>query len=265
MKRPKSKSSFLRELNVLLAFRFEEGERHSIIEDYEDFFTAEGSCGKSEVEICASMEPPKKIVENLCREMNKNEWMLFKNTSVKAGMVFTAFLLLEIISLSLCREYHFNYFYAALLNRILYLGCGIWMLGDQRPGKLRYKEHAKVFGVTAVVFLLDSLAISLTSVNHGILYESMLWLVIAGSCLYGLYFIGKLQSDTKFDFNIILHLSGLVSVCIYLINELSLRYNGKPDILKGRIECIIIYLVTILFCIIFRKMKSKRIVTWMLN
>lgn len=257
LKKGNSKNSFLRELNFLLTLHFDESERNSIIDDYEDFFKNEVLQGKSEIEICSSIEPPKKIVENLCKEKQHSDYLVFfKNTYVKILLVSMFIFILDIVFLNLCKEYSISYLFFALLSQILYLGFGVWILDKSKSSKLEYKEHFVIFGVTIVVFLFESFVISLKNIDNVILYTSIFWLIILGSYLCALYFILKINKGNEFYFSVALHLSGLVSICIYFINELGLLYNDKSEILKGRIECIIIYVVTVLFCMIFRKIKE---------
>lgn len=263
MKQCMSKKDFLQKLSLLLAFRFGEKERYSIVSDYDDYFANEMSQGRSEQEICLSIGQPREIVKKLCETEDRKLGSyieVFRNVSVQIAVASIILFLIELLFLKNCKTYALdNYFYFALLIQCGYFIMGMCILRKCTFQKISYVRHIIPAGIMIGVLLFEGFIVpSMSGENSGMICDSILWLTIAILCVLGVRNIFKITSKNAAAFEIMMHLSGVVSVCMYFINEHGLLYRTGSAHVKASVEGLGIYAITILLCAVLKKVVVRR-------
>lgn len=263
MKQCISRKDFLQKLSLLLAFRFGEKERYSIVSDYDDYFANEMSQGKSEQEICLAIGQPREIVKKLCETEEKNLGSyieLFRNVSVQIAVTSIIFFLIELFFLNKCKKGALdNYFYFVLFSQCGYVIAGMCILRKCTFQKTGYARHMIPAGIMIGISLFEGFAGPfMHSQNSGRITVRILWLVIAVLCVLGARNIFRITGKNAAAFEMVVHLSGVVSVCMYFINEHGLLYREGSALGKSLAGGWSLYVITILCCVVLKRVAVRR-------
>lgn len=165
--------------------------------------------------------------------------------------------LVDLIFFAIGKAYSWSYLFVAIFKQILCFCGGIYFLDEKNAGRLRYREHIIIFFAALFVFIFHVLTYSFAkSENSGIIYAGVLGIIIAALCLFGLFFIARLNKNDNSCFELVLHLTGLTSVCIYFIDESGLFYDSSLECLSGLKKGGVIYIITIVSCVIYGKLRK---------
>lgn len=256
-----SKQDFIEKLRFYLSFRFSDDENASILNDYEEWFENETSQGKSEEEICAALEEPKKIVRNLLTESCNNSTpisMFFHNTMIQVLLLMILHLLIGISLLKFCNENSLNYLYFAMGINFLYFIIGSIIIKKSCcPMSHNYGSDLSIFGFVVLVILFEVLLLPrLANSDSGkicVLLASAFSLVFF---LINFYFvIKKFIYSKEYMFLSIFHISGVITLLFFLINQSHMLYNDLSGCINLIFGSICMYVELVVLCLIFYKIK----------
>ncbi len=232
-----SKKAFMEKLRFYTSFCFGDGESASILADYEEWFQSEVQHGLSEEEICAALKEPRKIVGKLLLESGHPVWpALFSHSSAIQIFLLTVLYLAAVLFLGrFCGRNGLNYVYFAMGLNLFYAFLGMLLL--KKPGSYKaysYKIHLPVGGLALLILLLEGFLLpKLTAPNAGeicALFARAGLLMVLGSMFY--FAIKAVPQNRRWGFLVLLHLSGLLTILLFLLNQLQMLYQDPSEIAK---------------------------------
>lgn len=254
-----SKENFMSELKFYLSFHFNEDENTSIIKDYDEWFENESSQGKNEEEICAALEEPRKIVKNLLSESRSDSnriSILLHNTVIQVFSLIIIQFLIGLLLLKICNQNSLNFVYFALGINFLYFAIGSFIIKKSNR-KTNYKKSVRSISYLAVLILLFEL--NLPNLNYtGSGKVCVLLLGIFSIILFAvnLYFaMQNIIHDKPHAFLSTFHISGIITLIFFVINQLHMLYNDMSSYHYMIYESICIYFEIIILYMIFYKRK----------
>lgn len=261
-----SKKSFMKKLKFYLSFYFEEEECISILQDYEEWFVNETLQGKTEEEICFSLNSPKKVVSNLLIESRKSlpqMPILLQNTMIQTVLLLMIHFFISTLLLKICDRNVYSYLYFAFGIVFASFIIGITIKFPYKcyfDNHIFYRNNLVIFGFTTVIILFQLFVLpKIKYVGSGILCVRVLTLFIICLYLINIYFVvGKLYQIKDLAFFTILHTLGVITLLFYNINQLHMLYVDVSQWLILPYGSIAIYLETIVLCCLFYIQKHIR-------
>lgn len=256
-----SKQNFIEKLRFYLSFRFSDDENASILNDYEEWFENETSQGKSEEEICATLDEPKKIVRNLLSESCNDATpisLLFNNTMIQVFLLMIMHLFIGILLLKICNENSLNYLYFAMGINFLYFIIGSIMIKKSCcPMSHNYGSDLSMFSFVVLVILFEALLLPRLAYSDSgkicVLLASAFSLVFFSINLY--FVIKKFIYNKEYMFLSIFHISGIITLLFFLINQLHMLYNDMSELINLVCGSLCMYVEIVVLCLIFYKIK----------
>lgn len=260
-----SKKSFIQALQFHLSFYFTDTETADIINDYEEWFGNEALEGKSEKEICDALTPPRKIVRNLLAEANtdsKPKFILFQNTPLQVILLGIIHLLCNLLLSRLCSSSSMHYLYFALGTNFLYFFIGTVLIKKSDSFKPRsYKSNLPITGLAAFIILFEIFFLpKLTGPNSGkicVIVLNVILFILFSTSLY--FALKKSSSDKQLTFLTTLHICGVLTLLLFVINQLHALYSSTEEYVRFIYNSIGIYAETVILCCAFhfKKMCTK--------
>lgn len=256
-----SRKSFIEELQFYLSFHFTDEEASDILNDYEEWFANEASAGKSEEEICRALTPPKKIVSNLLTESGNGSIkipVLFQSTAVQVLLLVIMHLLMNLLLSKLCSSGSLSYLYFALGINFLYFIAGTVIIKKSRtPKPHNYGSNLSISGLAALIIVFEIFFLpKLQGPNSGKICVLMLTGVLFILFSTNVYFaVKKSISDKQFTFLTTLHICGLITLILFLINQLHALYSEASEFLNLIYGSLGIYAETVILCSVFYAKK----------
>lgn len=255
-----SKQNFIEKLRFYLSFRFSDDENASILNDYEEWFENETSQGKSEEEICAALDEPKKIVRKLLIESYNSTpiSMFFNNAMIQVLLLMTMHLFIGILLLKICNENSLNYLYFAMGINFLYFIIGSIIIKKTGcPKSHNYGSDLSIFSFVVLVILFEALLLPRLAYSDSgkicVLLASAFSLVFF---LINFYFvIKKFIYNKEYMFLSIFHISGIITLLFFLINQLHMLYKDMSELINLVCGSLCMYVEIVLLCLIFYKIK----------
>lgn len=264
-----SKKYFIEKLKFYLSFYFNEEESTSILHDYEEWFINETLHGKSEKEICFSLNSPKKVVNNLLVESGNNRPrinILLQNTIIQTLLLLISHSIISILLLKTCNRVSFSYLFPAFSIILIYFIIGIVFIKAEIPHQtyfdksIFYKSNLFVFGFAIIIVLFQIFFLpKINYIHSGKIYFFSLSIFILCLFLFNLYIVViKLFQVKQLAFLTTLHILGVTTLLFYTINQLNMLYNDMSQCIELIYGNISIYLETVILCYIFCIQKHIR-------
>lgn len=269
-----SKQSFFQKLSFGLAFHYNDAEVANILNDYEEWFANESLQGKSEEEICRNLGPVNKIIKNLLSENRSSS----SKMAIMAHNLMVPLLLLtilrffaEIILLQRNQGEMMNGFIVSVLVNLIYFILGvriIWKKSDtyRIRNQNRKKENIVIFALVTAVILFQILILPKSET----IYFGKICVILSGVLAVLLFLISiyfstwKLVVDRQGAFVTMIHISGMISVLLLMINQLH-SLSDISEYMNSVLGSVVIYIETLVLCfILFKRLIGKREV-WIHN
>lgn len=261
-----SRRNFIDKLKFYLSFYFNYEEITSIIDDYEDWFDNEALQGKSEEEICAALNSPKKVVGNLLSESDKHSIrisILLQNTMIQVLLLIMIYFLISISLLKICNRNALSYLYPAAAIMFIYFIAGIMIVKKNQPlssilhKKDFYWSNLSLLGFSIVIILFEMLFLpKMKYPNSGEICSFVLSAFILSLFLINIYVVVKKMLPARQSaFLTTLHISGIITLLFFAINQSHMLYNDIAEYSRLIYGSICIYIETIILCFIFYMQK----------
>lgn len=254
------KEKFLEKLTLYLSFYFDNTEVTNIINDYEEWFKNESLQGKSEQEICLTLQSPRKVFHNLISEnydKTTRITQLFCNVITQTVVCIIVLYSMSCLLLRFCNHNSFNYFpFALCVIFLCYIGENIIIKkADFKlniDSRIFYIANLLASGLTIMIILLEIFLLpKINYVNCGKIYTFVLSVLSLFIFLVSLFImIKKMFQNREFVLFTILHLFGIVSLLFFGINQAHMLYDISEysTLIYGSIG---IYIATVILCLVF--------------
>lgn len=256
-----SKQDFFEKLRFYLSFHFNDDENASILNDYGEWIENETLQGKSEEEICATLDEPKKIVKNLLAESCNNPSpisMLFNNAMIQVLLLIIAHLFTGILLLNICNENLLNYLYFAIGINFLYFLIGSIIIKKSGCPKLNnFGSDLSICGLAVLIILFEVFLLpKLTYSNIGKICVILASVFSVIFFVINLYFvIKKFIYNKQYMFLRIFHISGIITLLFFLINQLHMLYTDVSEYMNLIYGSICIYMELVVLFLFFYKIR----------
>ena len=225
-----SKNSFMEKLSFYLSFYFSNDDSENILNDYEEWFENEASHGKSEEDICLALQPPQKIVKNMFSESGGNSInlsILLQNHIVQTSLLLLTHFAISALLLRYCNKYAADYVYSALCINFIYFIVGLFIvkggqtrLPDLRCKSYKNKMYLPVLDLAVLIIFATPLFINRSSyVYIGVLYNVVINILALILLAINLYLNTKILQAKPVIFLRMFHLSGMITLLLFFINQ----------------------------------------------
>ena len=257
----------MEKMRFYLSFYFDNEECSNILNDYEEWFENEALQGKNEEEICTALSTPKKIVYNLYLENNQGPTqmqILFKNAMIQVLGLLILFFSLSILLLEMCNKNISSYLYFALGMVFLYFAAGMIMMKKDLPNDIDIDKskfyRSNLIGLCFAIGIILSERHILPKMNYP--NSGIICFYIISALILGLFFVNihlavkKILLAKQLAFLTTLHVSGIISLLLFTINQSHFMYNNVTEFSGLIYGSIGIYVETVLLCLIFGGTKN---------
>ena len=230
------KERFIERLRFYLSFHFSDAENASIVKDYEEWFENETLQGKSEKEVCDALGKPQKIVRNLLDESgsdSKRATIIFHNKMLQYLLFMMTYMFAGILLLDICNRNSLNFLYVAFGMNFLYFLVGSMLTGTSvlSTARQHYKGNVFILGMALLIIGFEMFLLR----GNVLLYSGKVYATGAGILtvlLFGisLYIaVSKMLQDKVCTFITIFHISGVIMLLFFLINQLHMLYGDISE------------------------------------
>lgn len=252
-----SKADFIEKLSFHLSFYFNDAECSNLISDYEEWFENETLEGKSEAEICAALDAPKKIVKKLLSESNTKPYQtFFHNSMLKVLLLMIMHLIAGLYFLKICNTNPIKFFPFIICINFIYFFIGTLLIKNCRPESFHSQEYFKsnlvIFGLFLLMILSEAYILpKMTSPNSGMICANVISIISLTLFFLNIYItVKKFAKDKLYGFLTIFHISGITTVLFYLMNQLHMLYDNQSFFKHLVLGSACIYAEIIILCAI---------------
>ncbi len=254
-----SRENFIEKLSFYLSFHFNEDENTSITKDYDDWFENEASQGKNEAEICAALEEPQKIVKNLLSESGSNSnqiSILLHNTVIQVFLLIIMQFLISLSLLRFCNQNSINFVDFALSINFLYFVAGSVIIKKSNQKTKYNKSIRSIFYLAVLILLFELMLPRISNTGSGKVCVLVLGTFSLILFLMNLYFaMRNIIHDKQLTFLSTFHISGIITLIFFVINQLHMLYNGMSEYHYLIYESVCIYFEIIILHVVICKRK----------
>lgn len=160
--------------------------------------------------------------------------------------------------LKICNENSLNYLYFAMGINIFYFMIGSMIVKKSCCPKLyNYGSNLSISVLAVLIILFEILFLpGLSYSNSGkicVLFASAVTLILFVINLY--FAIKKFIYNKEYMFISIFHISGIITLLFFLINQLHMLYNDMSECMNLIYGSIGIYVELVVLCLIFYKIR----------
>ncbi len=262
MAKATSRVDYINKLKFYLSFYFNEDEKASILNDYEEWFENETLCGKSEEVICAALNEPQRVVKKLLAESSGHlPWItrLFQNAMIQLLILMVIHLFIALYFLKICNDHGQNYLYFAIISIFLYFLAGMMIIKKFCcPKSNIYKDNLLISGLALSIIVFEMffwIKISHPYSGHICVIVSSVFLVFL-FCINIYIAIKNMVQNNHYVFLAAFHISGIMMLLLFLHNQSHMLYKDmfeyRNKLVSGSI-CLYVEII-VLFAVFF---KSK--------
>ncbi len=257
-----SKSDFMEKLNFYLSFYFNDDESKNIVNDYEEWFENETLHGKTDREICAALDEPKRIVKKLFAESNHKLYQAFFHNSVIEVLLLTAMhLFAGLYLLKICDTSSLNYFPFLIGINFIYFFIGFLRIPKAcRPKSYDHKSNLTLLGLFLLIVFIEFYVLPKISYpDSGMICVSAIRILLSALFAMNLYLtVKKFRKEKLFGFLTLFHISGMITVLLFLINQLHMLYSDPSDFKYLALGSVAIYTEVFILSTILYKTKTAK-------
>lgn len=258
-----SKKNFIEKLSFYLSFYFDDYECVSILQDYEEWFDNEALQGKDEMQICSGLENPMKIARNLAVESGNNigqKILFLRNTMLQTLCLVVMHFLISILVLKYCNRNGFDFFYIAICINFLIFFMGMFIVKRTVQSKVwNPRSNLLITGAFLMIILSEVLLLHRFNYSHiGKVYMIVLAILICIFVCLNIHIIMKKYIINKrLGFTTIFHVSGVITILFFLINQIHMFYGDITTYsYQVIIRSIYLYIQTAILYVILYKSKT---------
>lgn len=223
-----TKTNFFNQMHFLLSFRYSESECLNILEDYDEWFEGEKSCGKSEEEICSHIGRPQKIVRQICSENptdSRKLKILVNNVFLQFMCLVTIRMIIELCVLNFCNAGGYSYLYFALfINSAFFVSAA--MIVKCRRISLTKNRKSKLIDILTIFFIIfNTFMVYNLTIPAGQYITYVYEIVI---CIIYITMMTQCRGILKDSFNIYMlacKAFAVISMLFFMINQMQMLYT----------------------------------------
>lgn len=258
-----SENKFIKNLRFHLSFYFNDIDISNIISDYEEWFENEKLHGKTEKEICNSLQNPVTITQKLHSEFPQKH-LFTNNTTIQMLLIIIIHFLSNVLCLNICNKYTSNFLaYSLLINFLLFI-IPIFFIKSEDKNIIKTTYFSIInniflFGIDVSIVLLQNFFLpNLRFHNSGKICTYIITLISLILFLINIYFcFNKLYKNKFFGIITIFHICTEITLLLYCENQLHMLSDTISEFRLLMFGNICIYFELLLLCIIFYILNLK--------